>query len=509
MVTFQQAISRLLTPTTASPELAEQPAIVQVAGSAGGQVERLITYRDLEMLIGRAARTYEEAGLVEHDTVVLCSANTPELVAGILACWVVGATALPVDYRLTQGEVENIASKVAAKLVYTPKALSATFPIPQIAQWSDARKTIDLASLSRLEASRNGLVILTSGTTGMPKGALHDLGSLIENVVELGGTFGVTASTRALLPLPISHVFGIEVLLLAFIFGGTAVFADFAPADFWRIVAQHRCSMVVGVPTIYGALMSIPAPHLDTILVDFYLSGGAPLPESLARQFDAKFSKRIIQGYGTTETKILCFNKDGPVASVGRAMPSVRIEIVNDQDRPVAEGETGEIRIAGPTLMKGYLNQPEATDMVLHDGHYHTGDIGYVKDGYLFISGRSKEMIIVAGNKVFPAEVESVLRQHPAVSEVAVIGVPHRKLGQLVKAIVVVQPGELSERLDAGIELQKPALEELEANFRDFCRENLKRELRPMDWEFRPCSHPLPKTHTGKIDKKLLETASV
>jgi len=99
MVTFQQAISRLLTPTTASPELAEQPAIVQVAGSAGGQVERLITYRDLEMLIGRAARTYEEAGLVEHDTVVLCSANTPELVAGILACWVVGATALPVDYR--------------------------------------------------------------------------------------------------------------------------------------------------------------------------------------------------------------------------------------------------------------------------------------------------------------------------------------------------------------------------------------------------------------------------
>jgi acyl-CoA synthetase (AMP-forming)/AMP-acid ligase II len=157
--------------------------------------------------------------------------------------------------------------------------------------------------------------------------------------------------------------------------------------------------------------------------------------------------------------------------------------------------------------MKGYLNQPEATEQVLHRGHYHTGDIGYLRDGLLYISGRSKEMIIVAGNKVFPAEVEAVLRQHRLAHEVAVLGVPHRKLGQLVKAVIVVKSGELCDLLCGDDSMRKQAKEELTARFREFCQQNLKRELRPMEWEFRPISCPLPKTLTGKIDKKQLEAA--
>src|SRR5262249_29709499 len=148
-------------------------------------------------------------------------------------------------------------------------------------------------------------------------------------------------------------------------------------------------------------------------------------------QFERTFGKHIVQGYGATETKITTINKDGPVESVGRPIPSVKVDIVDAQDNPLPEGETGEIRISGKCLMKGYLKQPDVTAEVLHDGHYHTGDIGYVKDGWVFISGRSKEMIIVAGNKVFPAEVESVLRQHPLSQEVAVVGMPHKKLGQI------------------------------------------------------------------------------
>ena len=213
---------------------------------------------------------------------------------------------------------------------------------------------------------------------------------------------------------------------------------------------------------------------------------------------------RVVQGYGTTETKILCFNKDGPLASVGRALPSVKVSIIAD-GKDAGEGQSGEIVISGPSLMKGYLGQDDATRQVLKDGFYTTGDIGYLESGYLFISGRSKEMINVAGNKVFPAEVESVLRQHPLVAETAVVGVPHSRLGQMVKAVIVLKPSDLSDSLSGSEPTRKAGRQELISKFRLFCQENLKRELRPMEWDFRPSSMPLPKTHTGKIDKKLLE----
>jgi long-chain acyl-CoA synthetase len=145
------------------------------------------------------------------------------------------------------------------------------------------------------------------------------------------------------------------------------------------------------------------------------------------------------------------------------------------------------------------------TKTVLHDGHYHTGDLGYVKDGYLFISGRDKEMINVAGNKVFPTEVEDYLRQHQLVKEVAVFGVPHYKLGQIVKAVVVIKEGDLNTRFEAGEEQAKEAKRELTESLKSFCKEKLKRELRPMEWEFRPASNPLPKSNNGKVDKKQLQ----
>jgi long-chain acyl-CoA synthetase len=311
-----------------------------------------------------------------------------------------------------------------------------------------------------------------------------------------------------LLPLPVSHVFGLEVTLAALVYGGAVCFADFIPADFAAVIARIKPSMVVGVPTIYGALVAMPVGNSLFENSDMAFCGGAPLPASLAEEFHKKFGKRIIQGYGTTETKIISVNADGPVESIGRPVPSTRIEIVDNNENVLPEGETGELRISGPTLMMGYLNQPEATATVLHDGHYHTGDIGHIKDGYVFISGRSKEMIIVAGNKIFPSEVEDVLRQNPLAAEVAVVGVAHSRLGQLVKAIIVVPPGEYSDKLTGSDPAQvKATRDELESNFRETAKNSLKRELRPMAYEFRASSDPLPKTHTGKIDKKQLVPA--
>jgi acyl-CoA synthetase (AMP-forming)/AMP-acid ligase II len=146
--------------------------------------------------------------------------------------------------------------------------------------------------------------------------------------------------------------------------------------------------------------------------------------------------------------------------------------------------------------------------LVMHHGHYHTGDLGYLKDGYLFISGRDKELINVAGNKVFPSEVEDLLLQHENVKEVAVLGVPHSRLGQLVKAVIVIKDPEMSKKLEQSDESKKEVRQELLNSFKEFCKEHLKKELRPLEWEFRSCQTALPKTASGKIDKKQLQTTS-
>lgn len=502
MINFQEAIAKLVCAASTNPSLAARSAIVV----AGQQEDRHVTYGELEKMVSRVFRYCKDKGIAAGDAVVLCAQNSPELVAAILATWAVGATAIPVDFRLTQAEVANIASRVQAKMVYVPRFEIPGFASLDASVFTQGKESSVAEITSSLNPDTLGLVILTSGTTGVPKGAVHDLGSLVNNFIEIGTVFGLKEGQSTLLPLPVSHIFGIEVMLAFLYLGGSVIFGDFTPAGFWPLIGRLKPALVVGVPTIYGALLSLPHPGDVCRSVEFYLSGGAVLPPSLADQFEKTFGRRIVQGYGATETKITTVNKDGPVDSVGRPIPSVRLEIVDENDQVLPAGQTGEICISGPCLMKGYLNQAEETQRVLHNGHYHTGDIGHIDDGWVFISGRSKEMINVAGNKVFPAEVESVLRQHPLAFEVAVVGMPHRKLGQIVRAVVVVPDGDWSTRLSKADSERKSAEEELKASFRDFCAQNLKRELRPMDWDFRPATSPLPKTHTGKIDKKQLQT---
>ncbi len=507
MITFQEAISRLLCPAS-NPDLSLRPAVIQATGAKGSAPDRVVTFAELETLIERAQAALTEVGVKERDTVLLCAPNSPELIAAILASWRLGAIALPVDFRLTRGEVDNLVERIRPRAVCTREALTEHAPTVLLGELPETGTAFERSAAASIPDDRLGLIILTSGTTGIPKGALHGLGSLLNNCTELGETFGMSAEDTEFLPLPISHIFGMEIMLATLVFGGCVVLSDFRPPEFWGTIMRLRATMVVGVPTIYGALISMPSPPTAEIPVKHYLSGGAPLPVSLAEEFEKRFGSRIIEGYGTTETKILCFNADGLHGSIGKALPSVVIDIVDANDQVLPEGSSGELRVSGPSLMAGYLGQPEATQQVLHHGHYHTGDIGYFKDGLLYISGRSKEMIIVAGNKVFPTEVETVLRQHPLAHEVAVLGVPHTKLGQLVKAVIVIKAGEMCDLLCGDEPQAKEGKEKLTAVFREFCQQNLKRELRPMAWEFRPLSCPLPKTLSGKIDKKQLEAAS-
>ncbi len=519
----ESQLDLLLKPGSAKEGFASsgKPAIIQVL--PGGKL-REIGHNDLEKLVGQAETLLSEAGVKLGDKVIMTSPNSPELLASILATWRLGAVAVPIDFRLTEGELANVAKSPAisasAVLVFKPLIKDYAALEKNLQSGSEKIFLSDLSALHncaekkrfQTEAATDftdlkdpALLILTSGTTGTPKGALHDLSSLLSNLYELGEMADFCKDLKVLLPVPISHVLGLEVMMIALIYGSTVIFSEMTVEGIIAANNQFKPEFMVGVPTIYGAFVALPEGSINLSNSRVLLCGGAPLPPSLAADFHTRFNKRLNNGYGSTESKIIAVNLVGPDESVGKVVPAVQIKILGDQGKEMPEGESGEIVICGATLMLGYIGQPEATNAVIHDGGYYTGDIGHMQDGYLYISGRAKELIIVAGNKVFPAEVEGVLRSNDLVHEVAVIGVAHSKLGQIVKAHIVVEAGEWSKTLDSeNAEEKKEARQKLIKAMRDYCAANLKRELRPMEWEFYSCEYILPRTSAGKIDKKQL-----
>jgi long-chain acyl-CoA synthetase len=509
--TTTSMIEILLTPKAG--EL-DNPAFIQTLPDGA---ERLVSRPQYDQLIRKAITMLTGFGLKSGERVLMSSPNTPELAATIMAAWRLGLIAVPVDFRMTVPELANVTQKLKCKVALVYKPI-----IKDIATLEKdlAGAKIKLACLTELAGheadqkerpvtnfanlSDSALLILTSGTTGIPKAADHDLETLVTNLHELSEMAGIKSGQKALIPVPISHVLGLEVLLCVHLVGGTVLFSELSIGGIVAGINKYKPELMVGVPTIYGALASMPADAVDMSGGLLSLCGGAPLPLSLAADFEKRFGKRLNNGYGSTESKIIAVNMTGPVESVGKIAPSTTVEIRDGQGAVLPDGESGEIIICGSILMKGYIDQPEATKAVLENHCYITGDHGYMKDGYLFINGRAKEMIIVAGNKVFPSEVEDVLRRNTSVREVAVVGVPNSKLGQLVKAIVVIVDGEWSEKL-AGDEASKAeAKKALKEMMKEFCNQNLKRELRPMEWEFRAAGEPLPKTSAGKVDKKQL-----
>ncbi len=490
------------------------PAIVQF-NSSGEHSD--VSYQELYSLVDHFEELYEKNDLKEGDRIFMLSPNTKELVAAIIAGWRLRCLVVPIDFRMTVGEVLNVSTGIAAKAVLLSSAFAGFDEVEQkfegkglfVSLEKEAAKMADNEGKRRepkelSNLSFDALTILTSGTTGKPKGAVHDFHSLVTNLIELGELVEMGTDRKILLPLPISHIFGLEVSCVGILFGGTIIFALPKPEAFVACINDQKPFVISGVPLIYSSLLSVPPESLDLSQTKVLLCGGATMPASLAEDFEARFGKRLNNGYGSTESKIIALNIDGPIESVGKPVPSTKVSIMGDDGKPAASGHEGAIVIKSDILMNGYLDNPEKTAEVLDEKGYKTGDIGYLKDGYLFISGREKEMIIVAGNKVFPNEVEDVMRNHPLVREVAVTGVDHSKLGQIVKAIIVLEDDDLSKRLEGTPEDQRAVREEVLTQLKGFAKENLKRELRPMAWELKPKSQPLPKTLSGKIDTKKL-----
>jgi long-chain acyl-CoA synthetase len=294
------------------------------------------------------------------------------------------------------------------------------------------------------------IILYTSGTTGTPKGAQLTHGNLrsaTQIAVDLvdaqpdGVTFGA---------LPLFHVFGLTSGLTS----STRVGAEltlmprFDVGKALEMIQRDRVTTFLGVPTMYAAMLHHPdASSFDTSSLELCVSGGAAMPVEVLNEFERAFDCTILEGYGLSETcAIASFNRPDiqrKPGSIGLPVDGVEMRLVDDEGHDLPQGEVGEILIRGPVVMSGYWDRPEASaDALDEDGWLHTGDLAKQdEDGYFFIVDRKKELIIRGGFNIYPREIEEVLYEHPAIREVAVVGIPHESLGEEVGAAVALKPG--------------------------------------------------------------------
>jgi long-chain acyl-CoA synthetase len=304
------------------------------------------------------------------------------------------------------------------------------------------------------EGSDTAVILYTSGTTGQPKGAelTHDsLGSNARTTEETlldGSPDDVIMGC-----LPLFHVFGLTCSLNAGVLAGSCLtlLPRFDGAKALSIVQRDSVTVFQGVPTMFSAMLHAPdRDQYDVSSLRLCVSGGSAMPVEVLRSFEETFSCTILEGYGLSETSpVASFNHphaQRKPGSIGTPIRGVEMRLVDDDGRDVPSGEVGEIAIRGENVMKGYWGREEETAKAIPDGWFRTGDLARLdEDGYYFIVDRKKEMIIRGGYNVYPREIEEALYEHPAVAEVACIGIPHPDLGEEVAAAVALKPGASAE----------------------------------------------------------------
>jgi long-chain acyl-CoA synthetase len=340
------------------------------------------------------------------------------------------------------------------------------------------------------------VLIYTSGSSGLPKGVLLTYNNLQSDVDASIEAIDFQSRHKFLGIIPLFHVFGLTAMMLAPIqLGATVVYmARFSPAGVLDAIREHSISLVGGVPSMYAALLRLKsASPEDFKMIHALISGGEPLGANLREAFLARFGVPLLEAYGMTETSLaisLNTPQTNRPGSVGKPIPGMQIKVVDDAGVALPTEETGEIWVRGPMVMKGYHNLPtETAASVTSDGYFKTGDLGRLdSDGFLYITGRKKDLIIVAGEKIAPREIEELLMSHPAVAEAAVIGKKDQTRGEAVVAFVIAR------------ESQSPSVEEL----REFCRQQgLPNWKVPREIHIVP---DLPRSPTGKVLKRLLPT---
>jgi long-chain acyl-CoA synthetase len=299
------------------------------------------------------------------------------------------------------------------------------------------------------------VILYTSGTTGFPKGAELSHSNMVMNAIGSRDLVELTHDDIQVISLPLFHSFGQTVQMNASFMRGCTIIpiAKFSPEAIFSAIQNDGATVFAGVPTMYWAMLHFEDKEglfdFDKISKTLRLgaSGGAALPVEILKAFEKKYNVRVLEGYGLSETcPVATFNqpqKPSKPGSIGYPIWGIEVKIFDEQDNEVPVGEVGEVVISGHNVMKGYYNKPEETAAAFKGSKwFHTGDLGTMdEDGFFYIVDRVKDMIIRGGFNVYPRELEEVMLTHPAISLVAVIGIPHEQHGEEVKAVVVLKDG--------------------------------------------------------------------
>jgi long-chain acyl-CoA synthetase len=435
--------------------------------------ENKLTWSELDGYAAGFARHLSTQGVAAGDRVAILLPNGIEFVVAFLAVLKLGATSAPLNPLIKEEELAAFQADLRPKL-----------SIDRVKMSRGSWRTLDAVHAP-------SLILYTSGSTGRPKGAVFSHDALtFANHSWAEPVMGLTPDDTVLVAVPLAHSLGLNGGLLApLLTGATIVILErFTSEAVFAAVKKHRVTVLPAVATIFRRLLNSPAfSGSDFSSLRLAVSGAAPCPWELAVEWREKTSTRVVRGYGMTELfrplSFRCADPTDVPDAVGQAVPGVEIRI--DVDATSGDG-IGELWIKSPAMMHGYLDAPEETSEVISDGWFKTGDVATISpEGYVQIVGRVRERILRGGYSVFPQEVEAVLASHPAVAEVAVVGVPDVDLGEEVAAFVS------SKRLE------KLTSEEL----LDYCREHLARYKYPRRIYILA---ELPKGPTGKILKSAL-----
>ncbi len=485
----------------------DKTALVDVATG------RRFTYRDLDLRATAVARVWQEAcDLLPGDRVGLLCANRPEFLDFFFAAGKTGIVLVPLNTRQTAHELEHVVRHsgmrvlvYSAEFVDTVRALRGLAPVERglaidperVASPDDLVFPATAAALPARPWTRRRCdpedvyaLLYTSGTTGKPKGVMVPHRMVAWNGYNTALSWQLREDDVSPIFTPLYHAGALGAFLIPIVaVGGTLVLhRGFDPAEIWRTIESERCTVVLGVPTIYKLLMEAPEfATVDLSHVRWLISGGAPLPLFIIQAYQAR-GVVFKQGYGLTEVGVNCFamtvaESVRKAGSIGKPLMFTEARLVDGTGREVPPGEVGELLLRGPHVCRGYWNDPQATAAALDaEGWFHTGDLARRdEDGFFTIAGRQKDMLISGGVNVYPAEIEGALLLHPGVRDAAVVGVPDATWGEVGVAFVVA--GE-----------SRPADEELVA----FLQSRLARYKVPRAFVF---VDALPRTAYGKVVK--------
>jgi long-chain acyl-CoA synthetase len=427
---------------------ANAPALVSIGG--------VTSYGQLRSQVAEIRGALVARGVEPGDRIAIVAANDPHFVVAYLGVLGVGAVAVPLNPLSPPLELERELGMVDARLALVDRASGPA--LGEVVAIADLLGAKGAEQVPLVDRSDDDLAVLlfTSGTAGLPRAATLTHGNLRANIEQIRagpGGEATSADDVALGVIPLFHIFGLNAVLgLALTVGSSVVLVDrFDPHSTLELIAEHKVTVVSAVPTMWRAWADLPSVIGDAdanpmASVRLAVSGAAPLDPVVRRAVAARHGVELAEGYGLTEASPVVTSGAGlgaPDGSIGLPLPGLRVRLIDRFGEDALVGDPGEIWVEGPNVFPGYWNDAEATRAALtDDGWLRTGDLAVVDDdGFLRLVDRAKDVIIVSGFNVVPAEVEAVLVRHPDVAEAAVVSVPHPHTGEAVKAFVVPAPG--------------------------------------------------------------------